>query len=213
MANGKRAQTIHATSRKRHMFKKLQEDIPEWRKNPMMYIKELKAAHKEWRPPGIREITDKPGQYLFSRAIITPAEPPKIVVPKKMLTQKQLFIPQNKIRRPANLTVGTTLTAETVEQGDTTQHPARAAPPAHPPELEFYSLENTTTGDATDGQAKQEPAPSQHNTCNNPVDPVDRTKTCLNAAPTYSTCHLKMPNRMRFRRHPKTRTPSPSSKR
>jgi hypothetical protein len=47
MANGPQAQQIHATSRKRHKFKALQEDIIEWRKNPMMYIKELTATSKE----------------------------------------------------------------------------------------------------------------------------------------------------------------------
>ncbi len=35
MANGTRAQTIHSTSRKRHKFTQLQEDIIEWRKDPM----------------------------------------------------------------------------------------------------------------------------------------------------------------------------------
>jgi hypothetical protein len=93
MANGKRSQTIHATSRKRHKFKQLQEDIIEWRKNPTIYLKELKAAYVEWHPAGIREITDKPGQYMFSRAILTPKEPPRIVVPKKMLVQKQILVP------------------------------------------------------------------------------------------------------------------------
>jgi hypothetical protein len=55
MANGQRSKTIHATSKKRYKFKQLQDDLVEWRKAPMRYLNELKAAHKEWRPAGIRE--------------------------------------------------------------------------------------------------------------------------------------------------------------
>jgi hypothetical protein len=146
MAKGKRSQTIHATSRKRHKFKQLQIDIIEWRKNPMMHIKELKAAYTEWRPAGIREITETPGQFMFSRAIVIPKEPPQLVVPKKMLVQKQLIPTQTRIRKPANLTVGTTLTAKTDHSDDTTPTPTRANPTAHAPELSFYSLADNTTG-------------------------------------------------------------------
>jgi hypothetical protein len=84
MANGQRSKNIHATSRKRHKSKQLHEDIIKWRKNPMMYLKELQATHKEWHPMGIGEITeDKPGQHMFSLVIIIPKDPPQLVVQKK----------------------------------------------------------------------------------------------------------------------------------
>lgn len=138
MANGKRSQTIHATSRKRHKFKKLQEDIIEWRKNPPMHLQDLKAAHTEWHPAGIREITDKPGQYMFSRAILSPKQPPQLVVPEKMLDPPHLLIPtQARTRTKADLTDGTNITAKSA---------VRPSPPAHPPELAFYSLEQNKTG-------------------------------------------------------------------
>jgi hypothetical protein len=74
MANGQRSKTIHATSKRRYKFKQLHEDLVEWRKNPTRYLTELQAANKEWNPAGIRESIDKPGQYMFSRAILSHAE-------------------------------------------------------------------------------------------------------------------------------------------
>jgi hypothetical protein len=140
MANGQRSKTIHATSRKRHKFKKLTEDILEWRKNPARYLQEITAASTEWRPAGIREITDKPGHYMFSRAILTPLAPPQLVVPAKMLVQKRLDIPsqprQPRIRTQPKLTVGTQITAPS----ETTNPPARA-PPARPSTNAFFTLD------------------------------------------------------------------------
>ena len=75
MANGNRAQSIHATSRRRHKFKKLQANLKEWQKTPSLYIRDMQAKHKEWRVPGIWEQIGHPGCYMFSRAILTPTDP------------------------------------------------------------------------------------------------------------------------------------------
>ena len=142
MANGQRAKTIHATSRRRHKFKQLQDDILEWRKSPQMHLQDLKAAYTEWRPAGIREITGKPGQFMFSRAIITPATPPKLAAPKKRLSLQKT--PQPRIQKSPNLTVGTSPPVKPA-QSKARQSPARATP-AHPPKNSFYTLEANPTG-------------------------------------------------------------------
>jgi hypothetical protein len=38
----------------------------------------MKAAYKEWSVPGIQEIRDQPGQFMFARAILTEPEPTRI---------------------------------------------------------------------------------------------------------------------------------------
>jgi hypothetical protein len=116
MVHSKRAQTIHATSRKRHKFKKLQEDLIEWRKTPTSHVKDMKAAHKEWRVPGIRELNDNSGRYMFSRAITTAAG----------FTQTQIQTQRDTTR---GTTVGTTVTAIPA-----TSDTARA-PPAQTPTI------------------------------------------------------------------------------
>jgi hypothetical protein len=119
MVHSKRAQTIHATSRKRHKFKKLQEDLIEWRKTPTSHVKDMKAAHKEWRVPGIRELNDNSGRYMFSRAITTSA----------VLTQTQI---QTTRDTTGGTTVGTTVTA-TPAKSDTAR--AHTIPPAQAPTI------------------------------------------------------------------------------
>jgi hypothetical protein len=106
-------------------------------------LKELQAAHKEWRPAGIREITDKPGHYMFSRAIVTPKDPPQLVVPKKMI-QKQLIPSQTRIRKPPSVTVGSSLTVASDTETEPTANPA-LKPPAQVPKNAFFSLEERIT--------------------------------------------------------------------
>jgi hypothetical protein len=72
MASSKQGKTIQAKSWKCHKFKKLQGDLVKWHKTPTNHIKDMKVAHKEWRVPGIREMTDQLGCCMFARAILNP---------------------------------------------------------------------------------------------------------------------------------------------
>jgi hypothetical protein len=139
MASGRRAQTIHSTSRKCHKFKKLQADLVEWRKTPTSHVKDMKAAYKEWSIPGIREIKDQPGRFMFARAILTEPEPTRIRTLPSIIVGSKVTVGVG-----SKVTVGTPNSADT----DTTT-PARAPPtrpartPARTPAVNhpFFSLD------------------------------------------------------------------------
>jgi hypothetical protein len=69
-----RACNTHAQSKSRYKFRKLCENVKTWQENPDASLTAMKAAWTEWNIGGIKEIKDRPGQYLFMRAILTDSE-------------------------------------------------------------------------------------------------------------------------------------------
>jgi hypothetical protein len=72
--NNQRAQNTHAKSKSRHKFRKLCQNVKAWKSNPTIHLTSMKTAWYEWNIAGIKEISDKPGTYLFMRAILTDSE-------------------------------------------------------------------------------------------------------------------------------------------
>jgi hypothetical protein len=68
--NNRRVKQMHGNSFKnKHKFKKLSEDVIIWTKRPNAHLKkEMKKAYYYWQCPGIKELPDTPGQYLFMSA-------------------------------------------------------------------------------------------------------------------------------------------------
>jgi hypothetical protein len=70
----KRAKNTHATSKSRYKFRKLCQNVKEWKINPEANLKSMRTAWYEWNISGIKELSDRPGTYLFMRAIMTDEE-------------------------------------------------------------------------------------------------------------------------------------------
>ncbi len=67
----KRARNTHAASKSRYKFRKLCQNVNAWKANPDKHLKDMKTAWSEWNIAGIRELREKPGTFLFMRAILT----------------------------------------------------------------------------------------------------------------------------------------------
>jgi hypothetical protein len=72
--NNRRAQNTYAKSKNRYKFRKLCQNVKTWSTNPDPHLRAMKTAWYEWNIAGIKEINDKPGTYLFMRAILTDSE-------------------------------------------------------------------------------------------------------------------------------------------